>query len=315
VNRRMVLQMGVLVMAGTIESPAFAATERKSFFARHGLPLGFQLYTVHDDAMKNLDATLQRLAAIGYRQVELDGLYGRSATQMRASLDRARLCCVSMHVLGQPLIPGVASLSGDLGQVIANAKALDAKNVVMPLFLMPKDFSPPAGGDVIATIRAAGAALTLDDYKRMAEFMNDRAGLLAREGLRLGYHNHNFELAPMGGTTGLDTLLQNTDPSIVSFELDVGWAVAGGRDPIELLNAHAGRFTQMHVKDIKASTRTNYALMQDPTEVGSGSIAWKDILPVAYSAGTRNFFVEQEPPFELQPMISLEKSYEFLSKV
>lgn len=311
-DRRTILSKGMMAMAGMMSVPALAAAERQRFFAHHGIPLGMQLYTVHDAATKDLVATLRQLAGIGYRRVELDGLYGRSAAEMRASLDRAGLACPSMHVMGQPLVPGAPNLSGDLREVIANAQAIGATNIVMPLFLLPANFTPPAGADPIAVIRAAGAALTADDYRRMADFINDRARLLAREGLRFGYHNHNIEFAPFGDTTGFDILLRETDPTLVSFELDVGWVAAAGGDPIALLRKHRGRFTQMHVKDIRATTRPNFTLQQDPVEVGSGSVNWKQILPVAYAAGTRNFFVEQEPPFVASPIEALRTSYRYL---
>ena len=91
-------------------------------------------------------------------------------------------------------------------------------------------------------------------------------------------------------------LLKEADPAL-QFEMDAGWVVAAGQDPFALLKAHPKRFRQMHVKDVKASTKPNFALQQDPTEVGTGIIDWKRLLPAAHAAGVEGFFVEQEPPF------------------
>ena len=79
----------------------------------------------------------------------------------------------------------------------------------------------------------------------------------------------------------MELLLKNTDPALVQFEMDVGWVVAAGADPFVLMKAHKGRFTQMHVKDVKATTKPNFAFQQDPTEVGSGTIPWPRLLPAA----------------------------------
>jgi sugar phosphate isomerase/epimerase len=133
-----------------------------------------------------------------------------------------------------------------------------------------------------------------------------------KAGLHTAYHNHNFEFAPQDAGTGFEILMDRTDPKLVSFEMDAGWVAAAGLDPVALLKRYPGRFRLMHVKDIKSSTRPNYALQQDPTEVGSGSIPWARILPAAYQAGIRAFFVEQEPPFSGPRLGSIEKSFQYL---
>jgi sugar phosphate isomerase/epimerase len=137
---------------------------------------------------------------------------------------------------------------------------------------------------------------------------------LKSEGLRVAYHNHNVELSPgPEGKSGLEILLQNTDRDLVSFEMDAGWVAAAGLDPVEVLRRHPGRFELMHVKDIKATTKPNFALQQDPAEVGSGSMNWPRILPAAYAAGVRRFFVEQEPPFTRERLESIGISFSYLN--
>jgi sugar phosphate isomerase/epimerase len=162
--------------------------------------------------------------------------------------------------------------------------------------------------------RLAGQ-LTADDWKATAGLLNAKGAVLNKAGLTMGYHNHNLEFAPVAGTTGLEILLKATDPALVQFETDVGWVVAGGGDPFALLKTHPGRFKQMHVKDVKATTKTNYAFQQDPTEIGSGIIDWKRLLPAAYAAGIRDFFVEQEPPFERPRLEAARISVDYLKAV
>ena len=97
--------------------------------------------------------------------------------------------------------------------------------------------------------------------------------------------------------------------------MDVGWVTAAGQDPFALLKKHPGRFTLMHVKDIKASTKPNFVLQQDPTEVGGGMIDWPKLLPAAYAAGVRGFFVEQEAPFAHARLDSAKISFDYLAGV
>jgi sugar phosphate isomerase/epimerase len=160
-----------------------------------------------------------------------------------------------------------------------------------------------------------GREMAADDWRRLGAQLNDKGAALKREGLQLGYHNHNVELTKIGSGTALDLLLENTDPALVCFEMDVGWVAAGGGDPIRLLRAHPHRFRLMHIKDLKASTVPNNALRMDPADVGSGSLDWKAILPVGYDAGVRYYYVEQEPPFAKPRLQAARNDYEFLARL
>ena len=116
----------------------------------------------------------------------------------------------------------------------------------------------------------------------------------------------------MGDTTGWDILASRTDPALVFFEVDTGWVSAAGLDPAPFLRRHRGRVRWLHVKDVRPTTQANFALAMDPTEVGSGRIDWKRVLPAAAAAGVRHFYVEQEPPFTIPRIDAAAKSYGFL---
>ncbi len=158
-----------------------------------------------------------------------------------------------------------------------------------------------------------GPLMTVDDWKAIAVRLNHIGALMAPLAMHFSYHNHNVELRPLGDTTGLEILLKETNPKLVHFEMDVGWIAAGGLDPIKLLAQHPDRFRMMHVKDLLASTQTNYGMQQDPTEVGSGTLPWSKILKAAFAGGVRKFFVEQEPPFKGDPLDSIAISAKYLS--
>jgi sugar phosphate isomerase/epimerase len=285
------------------------------FFKRTGLPIGLQLYTLGDAPKTDLDGQLSQVAKIGYRTVEMAGYLGRTAGELRAAFDRAGLTCPSSHVQARPA--GSDPSLADLDRLIADAHVIGIRHVVLPMFAIPQhvDMTPKAGEDRRAVLARLAAQITADDWKSTAELLNAKGKALTAAGLTMGYHNHNVEFAPVGGTNGLEILLKNTDPALVQFEMDAGWVVAAGHDPFALLKAHPGRFRQMHVKDVKATTKPNFAFQQDPTEVGLGIIDWKRLLAAAYAGGVREFFVEQEPPFEKPRMESVRISFDYLNSL
>ncbi|MET0179576.1 MAG: sugar phosphate isomerase/epimerase [Novosphingobium sp.] len=313
-NRRTLIA-GLAGAAGMAAFGAGAATPRAArrlFFEANGLPIGLQLYTLGDEAGRDLDATLAAVAAIGYRDLELPSLYGRSARDVRAAADRAGLAISSLHVpistRGQPGL----SFASPAAEIAETLVTLGASHAVAPIGVFPDGLRPQAGETMQAAIARAFAAAGEDPWKRTAAAVNPIAVALKAQGLHVGYHNHNLEFAPIGATTGWDILLREFDPA-VEFEIDVGWVTAGGLDPVDFLARHRGRVTQLHVKDVAAGTKTNYALTMNPAEVGSGRQDWKRILPAAVAAGVRHFYVEQEPPFAIPRLDAARKSYAFLS--
>jgi sugar phosphate isomerase/epimerase len=302
-------------VCATALTHSVAARSAERFFARADVSLGLQLYTLGAEIQKDLDNVLAAVARIGYKSVELPSypsFLGRSPAELRAAFDRAGLRCTSAHILAQPFAPGILALNGDLDRLADALATIGARTVVMPILRVPDRFQAAPGEGAGLILRVAREA-TEDDWKSTADFLNEKGAALARRGLRLGYHNHNFDLAPLGQTTGLEILLQRTDPKLVTFELDVGWVAAAGVDPIAFIKRHAGRFGLMHIKDIKATSKANFALTMEPTEVGSGAIDWRRLLAAAYAAGAREFFVEQEPPFSRPRIEAAKVSFDYLA--
>jgi sugar phosphate isomerase/epimerase len=312
-SRRAALGAGLAAAAAGLAGRALSAGA--PFFKRTGLPIGLQLYTLGGDLATHLDEQLAALAQMGYGAVEMAGYLGRTPKELRAAFDKAGLICPSSHVgaASSAAQPGLA----DIDRVIADSQIIGIKHIVLPSSPAPShiDMTPKPGETRGATLGRLATQMTADDWKATADLLNAKGEVLKRAGMTMGYHNHNVEFAPVAGTTGLEILLKNTEPMLVQFEMDVGWVVAGGGDPFTLLKAHPSRFKQMHVKDVKATTKTNYVFQQDPAEIGSGIIDWKHLLPAAYAAGVRGFFVEQEPPFEKPRMEAVKISADYLKAV
>ncbi|MGZ6018849.1 MAG: sugar phosphate isomerase/epimerase family protein [Phenylobacterium sp.] len=312
-SRRGAIGAGLAAAAAGFAGGAGAAGA--PFFKRTGLPIGLQLYTLGGDLRADVDGMLGQVAKIGYRTVELAGYLGKTPKELRASFDKAGLKATSSHVQAEG--NGAEPTLAQIDRVIADSHVMGIEHIVLPSVPMPAHVDAKArpGEDLAARFARVYGQLTADDWKAVADLLNAKGKALKAAGMTMGYHNHNAEFMPLAGTTPLEILLKNTDPALVSFEMDVGWVVAAGGDPFALMKAHKGRFSQMHVKDVKATTKPNFAFQQDPTEVGSGIIPWPKLLPAAYAEGVRGFFVEQEPPFARPRIEAAKLCFDYLDKV
>ena len=240
-NRRGFLRtaaVGAAVMgaSGVLAEPAVAGT-RRGGDGLHRVPhnrISIQLYTVRNQLAIDFAGTLAALAAIGYRRVEHAGFLGRTAAEFKAALDAVGIWSSSGHVgIPQPFDATAWSAS------LRDARILGSRYIVNPVFGI--DFST---GEIVRD-RATWTAFARD---------LNRAGRMAREaGLRLGYHNHNWEffrLTDDPSKTGYDVLIEETDPHYVHFEMDLFWVTRGARDPVDLLRRLDGRVRQYHVKDM-----------------------------------------------------------------
>lgn len=251
--------------------------------SRGNLPrIGVQLYTVRDRMRQSVEQTLQAVAEIGYDEVETHDFFGASPAQFRALLDRFGLASPAGHV---PL----AAVRSDLDATLAAADTVGQRWVIVP-WVEESERTP-------------------DGYRRLAEDLN-AAGRVARErGLRVGYHNHDFEFDPLaGGTTGFEVLLRETDPELVDVELDLFWAVKGGADPLALFAAHPGRFPLCHVKDMQGIGEAERMV-----DVGQGEIDFAGIFARSEQAGLRHYFVEHDQPED--SLESLRRSYDHLRQL
>jgi sugar phosphate isomerase/epimerase len=284
ISRRGFLARGAAAIGG------ISAIARRAAADPIGLPIGLQLYTVREQAGKDFEGTLKKVAEIGYQEVELYSFFDRKAAEVRRALDDAGLKCVSAHY-------GVPALSEGLAAKIDFAKELGLQFMICP-FPGFADPSRARGGS------ASSDALTLDDWKWNADLFNKVGDEAKRAGLRFGYHNHHIEFREFGGVTAFDELLRRTDPGLVTIELDCGWVKVAGLDPADLIARHASRVGLLHVKDVKAgpAPSTRFGPPVPFAEVGRGSIDWRKVFEAAKKAGVRRYYVEQDtterPPLE-----------------
>jgi sugar phosphate isomerase/epimerase len=232
-----------------------------------GLPLGLQLYSVRAMLPNDFAGTLKQVAALGYKEVEAAGFYDHSADEVKAALQAAGLSCVSAHY---PL----GALKPKLDETIAYCKALGLGYIVCS---SPMHQEPSAGR----------AELTLDDWKWNADQFNQIGEKVKAAGMGFAYHNHVAEFTAIDGVLPWEVLEKNTDPAKVSFEMDCGWVIVAGQNPVPFLKKYPNRIVMLHIKDFKAMKPPSVAL-------GAGDVDYKPIFAAAKHARIRHVFVEQE---------------------
>ncbi len=223
---------------------------------------GVQLYTLRALMAEDLEGTLAEVAAIGYREVEFAGYFDRSPAEVREALAAAGLSAPATHL---PL----DTFRNQLGPTLETAAAIGHEYLVLPW--------------VDAEERAHAS-----DIERLADELNAFGAGCAAAGARFAYHNQAYDLMPVGGAPPLRTLLERTEPDVVTFELDIYWAVDGGGDPLEYFETYPGRFELCHLKDRDTEGRM--------VDVGDGAIDFAAILGRAGAAGLSHYFVEHDTP-------------------
>lgn len=258
-KRREFIQASALATAGMLSVPTMLK-------AAGSAKIGIQLYTLKDVINDDPKGILKQLAGFGYKELETYGykegkLFGLPVAEFGKVVKDLGMRTVSGHY-------GIDIFEKDLERAIGDAKSLGQEYVVLPWL-----------GD---------SYRTLDGIKGVCNTLNKAGELAKKSGIRIGYHNHDFEFQKMDGKVLYDVMLAELDPKLVSMEMDLYWVVYAGYDPLKYFAAYPGRFEQWHVKDRdKEVTNRN-------TEVGAGSIDFKSIFAQAKLSGMKHFYVEQE---------------------
>lgn len=250
---------GSLLSACASTGTGSAAASQRSLIDTR--PIGVQLYTVRDQLQSNFEGTLESVAEIGYREFEFAGYYDHSPAQVRAILDRLDVTAPSAHL-------GLNLFRADIEQLLGDAEVIGHRYLVVP----------------------SANGRTAEGWRELAAEFNRLGERVRRAGMWFGYHNHAAEFEDLGGgTTAYDILLAETDPALVSMELDLYWAVRGGQDPVAMFARSPGRYQLFHVKDM-----ADRAGDQTMAPVGEGEIDFGAILANVSQAGTEHFFVEHD---------------------
>lgn len=277
-DRREFVATAAVVAAGVAGGSKRAACAAGAGGTRKIERIGLQLYTVRSEMEKSVERTLERVAAIGYREVEFAGYFDRSPEQIRKALAAVGLAAPSSHVSWDALDRG--------WDAVLDAATRAGHGTVVVAWLPPERRG------------------TLDEYRGWAERFNRAAEAARAAGLGFAYHNHDFEFAPTEGRLPYDVLLEQTDPALVGFELDLYWIAKAGQDAQTYFTRAPGRFPLVHVKDMAADGRM--------ADVGAGGLDFAALFARAGDA-IRHYFVEHDQPAD--PFASIRASYEHLKEL
>lgn len=288
-RRRFIINSGIAA-AGVGLLPYWACKPKaaeEAIAVTNGLDAyGIQLYTLRDDMPKDPKGILSQLASFGYTQIEgFEGSQGMfwnmSPGEFKSYIDGLGLSMVASH----------CNINENFEQKAAQAAEAGMKYLICPWI---------------------GPQKNLDGYKKFADQFNASGEICKANGIRFAYHNHAYSFVETEGVMPQDYLMDNTDPGLVDYEMDIYWVVTGKADPIAYLKKYPNRWTLCHVKDRLKDAGPDEA--EASCDVGTGAIDFVSILTVARDYGMKYYIVEQERYDNSTPIKSAETDANYLKK-
>lgn len=265
------------------------------------IPVGIQVYSVRDDAERDFKGTMQQLKDMGYDGVELAGLYGHEASEIRQMLDEVGIRAISAHVPYLELI-------GDMEKTVTDYKTIGCEYIAVPY--LNDEYRPGTENfeEVLENIRKIGACCN-------------------RHGITLLYHNHDFEFVKMeDGSYGLDYIYSHIGEDLLKTELDTCWVRVAGESPVQYIEKYAGRCPVVHLKDyVGQKSEHMYELIgiqEDAKKDENGQFAFRPvghgvqnmpgIIDAAIRSGANWVVVEQDQSLERPAMEAAKMSIDFV---
>ena len=238
---------------------------------------GLQLYSLRDDMPNDARGVLKQVAGFGYKQIEgFEGpkgmFWGMSNTEFKSYMDELGITMISSH----------CNWRENLERKADEAAAIGMKYLICPYL---------------------GPQKSLDLFKKAAEDFNKAGQVCKQRGLKFAYHNHDYSFKKVDGQFPQDVMMQNTDKSLVDFEMDMYWVVEAGQDPIEWCRKYPNRFVLGHVKEQKG---------KETGTLGTGTINYPAVLKETQKQGMKYFIVEQEQYEGTTPLKAAKDDAEYM---
>ncbi len=281
-SRRSFLKASGFLTAGA----ALAGTPLISFcnaVNRSQVQFGLQLYTLRDVIVDNPEEVIRQVAGFGYKQIEsyegpLGMFWGMGNIGFKSLMDDLDITMISSH----------ANVFDDFERKAAEAAEIGVEYLVCPWI---------------------GSQDNLDAYREMADTFNEIGRVARNAGIKFAYHNHAYTFHEIDGQVPHKILMDNTDPELVEYQMDIYWVVAGGHDPEEWIRNYPNRFTSSHVKDLKNGAD------RESTILGTGTIDFPPILKLAKEKGMKYFIVEQEAYTDTTPMDAVRENAVYMKNL
>jgi len=314
-NRRIFLQQSGSLALASLLLPGFG---RSNPFFETGVQqsVGLQLYTLGNLMTTDAKSTLEKLAAIGYKELESAGsqkgsYYGYTPKEFAAMIKDLGMHWRSAHVGGAPFSAAQIMKMAKTAEDSARIQKMLTQNANRPKMLNFKEnyqqlADEAAEGGLSYLVCSSIPVNTMDEIKTAVDVFSKAGEASKKNGVQFAYHNHQTEFDTIEGVRPFDYILNNTDKDLVKMELDLAWATKAKQDPVELFKLHPGRYPLWHAKDLDKIT-------MNPAEVGTGVVDFKRIFDHAKDSGMKYFFVEQDGA--PHPIENVTVSYTYLNKL
>ena len=266
------------------------------------MKVGLQVYSIRDVAEKDFEGAMKAVKEMGYDGVELAGMYGIPATEIRQILDNVGLECISAHV-------SYGDLMSDIEGTVAAYNTVGVKFIALPY--MNPEHRP-----------------TAPDFDKVLENIKKISDECKKYGIALLYHNHDFEFEKMpDGTYALDYLYKTAGLDVIKPEFDTCWVRVAGEDPVEYIKTYAGNCPVVHLKDFVGSKSENmYALIGLDKEasvteefrfrpVGYGVQDFPSIIKASEECGAGWVIVEQDNSYETPVLETAKMSRDYIKSI
>ena len=274
-SRRDFLRLsGLSALSLAIPGKNFSSMINDELFGKRKIKeFGIQLWTVKEDLYVNAKDTLKQIASFGYKQIEsFEGkqgmFWGMKNTEFKSYMDQ----------LGMKIISSHCETKTDFERKAAEAAEIGMKYLICPY---------------------KGPQKSIDDFKRFADEFNKNGEICKKNGIRFAYHNHDYSWKPIDGQIPQEVMMDNTDKTLVDFEMDIYWVVAAGIDPQVYFKKYPNRFRLCHVKDL-GKTATG----SESVHLGKGTIDFHSVLKTGKENGLEYYIVEQEAFTNTTPLES-----------
>jgi sugar phosphate isomerase/epimerase len=245
------------------------------------IPIALQLYSIREDAAKDLPGVLEAVAKMGYAGVEFAGYYGHGAADIRKMLDDNGLKVAGTHI-------GLDTLLGDqLESTVEFNRTIGNEYLIVP---------------GLSRERTASR----DAWRETADMFNGVADRLKPHGMVTGYHNHTIEFAALDGELPWDTFFGNTKPEVV-MQFDTGNAMHGGADAPPFLERYPGRAKTVHLKEFSPTN--------DKALIGEGDIPWDRIFELCETTGGTEWYIVEQESYAYPPLECVDKCLQNLRKM
>lgn len=277
-NRREFLIKSGVLTAGAFIFPSWVDFESSKKVKNTGI----QLYTFRKEMADDAIGTLKRIASLGFKEIET-----------------ARSNEGHYYGLGPK---GMKNICDDLGMTLRSGHVHMDKD-----WLKTLNDAVEAGQEYVIVSTMPSKGQTVSNYKSVAEIFNKGGETAKKMNLKLGYHNHAYEFEVDHGKVLYDVLLENTDAALVHMELDLGWVIMGGKDPLDYFEKFPGRFPLWHLKDMDLKAKHS-------TEFGKGNLDIISMFKNSELSGLKYAFVEQEE-YTSTPLESMKMNMEYLGRI